>query len=145
MEKANLFQIQDNDKVDIYRQASSQSRMPAHAVEKDWWVVQALDMIFEMPIATQLIFKGGTSLSKGWGLIERFSEDIDLAIDRGYFGFTDISPTRGISKAARKNQKGRTPEPPFVRCSKIIHHKICRYCAFKTGFVSDYRCAPAAI
>lgn len=49
MEKANLFQIQDNDKVDIYRQVSSQSRMPAHAVEKDWWVVQALDMIFEMP------------------------------------------------------------------------------------------------
>ena len=101
MEKTNLYQIQDNDKVDIYRQASSQSRMPAHAVEKDWWVVQALDMIFGMPIAAQLVFKGGTSLSKGWGLIERFSEDIDLAIDRSYFGFNDPLERKEIDKLRR--------------------------------------------
>ncbi|HTF30550.1 MAG TPA: hypothetical protein VK625_16970 [Flavitalea sp.] len=68
MARINLHQIPDSDKADIYRQASAQSRIPPHAVEKDWWVVQTLAMIFSMPIAEQLVFKGGTSLSKGWNL-----------------------------------------------------------------------------
>lgn len=101
MAKINLYQISDNDKADIYRQAGVQSGIPAYAVEKDWWVVQTLDMIFGMPIAAQLVFKGGTSLSKGWGLIERFSEDVDLAIDRGYFGFDGTPERKEIDKLRR--------------------------------------------
>ena len=60
---------------------------PPAAIEKDLWVIIALRAIFNTPVAKYLVFKGGTSLSKGWGIIERFSEDIDLAIDRSYFGF----------------------------------------------------------
>ena len=52
------------------------------AIEKDWWVSVTLKALFQTDCAGSLIFKGGTSLSKGWGLIERFSEDIDLAISR---------------------------------------------------------------
>jgi hypothetical protein len=58
MAKINLYQIPDNDKADIYRQAGTQSGMPAHAVEKDWWVVQKLDIIFAISMAKQLVFKG---------------------------------------------------------------------------------------
>ena len=61
--------------------------MASFAVEKDWWVVQTLAIIFEMELVAHLVFKGGTSLSKAWRLIDRFSEDIDLAIDRTFFGF----------------------------------------------------------
>lgn len=61
--------------------------MAAFAVEKDWWVVQMLSLIFEMDFAQHLVFKGGTSLSKAFKLIDRFSEDVDLAIDRDYLGF----------------------------------------------------------
>jgi predicted nucleotidyltransferase component of viral defense system len=61
--------------------------MNAFAIEKDWWVSRALEIIFQMPIAESLVFKGGTSLSKAWKLINRFSEDIDLAINKEYFGF----------------------------------------------------------
>ena len=50
--------------------------------------MQTLRVAFETEIAKNLVFKGGTSLSKGWNLIKRFSEDIDLAIDREFFGFT---------------------------------------------------------
>jgi len=57
-------------------------------VEKDWWVVQTLRLILEMDVAPNILFKGGTSLSKAWQVIERFSEDIDLAIDRAFLGFT---------------------------------------------------------
>jgi predicted nucleotidyltransferase component of viral defense system len=53
-----------------------------NAVEKDFWVSMVLKAIFSLPCSKGLVFKGGTSLSKGWNLIKRFSEDCDLAIDR---------------------------------------------------------------
>ena len=55
------------------------------AVEKDWWVTLTLKALFSLPCSNYLFFKGGTSLSKGWDLIKRFSEDIDLLISRQYF------------------------------------------------------------
>ncbi|MCF0211143.1 MAG: nucleotidyl transferase AbiEii/AbiGii toxin family protein [Bacteroidales bacterium] len=55
------------------------------AAEKDWWVTSVLYALFHTSIAKFLIFKGGTSLSKGWDLINRFSEDVDVALDRSYF------------------------------------------------------------
>lgn len=55
----------------------------------------ALRVVFSLPFSEHLIFKGGTSLSKGWKLIDRFSEDIDLAIDRSFLGFEgDLSKTQ---------------------------------------------------
>ncbi|MBQ2520440.1 MAG: nucleotidyl transferase AbiEii/AbiGii toxin family protein, partial [Paludibacteraceae bacterium] len=48
---------------------------------------QVLKAIFALPYAEYLSFKGGTSLSKAWNIIERFSEDIDIAISREYLGF----------------------------------------------------------
>lgn len=66
-----------------------------YAVEKDWWVVQSLALIFQMDIGSYLVFKGGTSLSKAWKIIERFSEDIDLALDKKYLGFEgDLSKSQ---------------------------------------------------
>ena len=62
-------------------------KLPFQAVEKDWWVTHSLAVIFSMSCAKSLIFKGGTSLSKAWKIIERFSEDIDLVLDREFLGF----------------------------------------------------------
>lgn len=90
--------ISDQDKAEILKQASNIFPVPAHAIEKDWWVVQTLSIIFSMDIATHLVFKGGTSLSKGWELIERFSEDIDLAIDRKRFGMEGDLSRKEIDK-----------------------------------------------
>ena len=56
-----------------------------NAVEKDWWVTVVLYAVFNMKISNYLLFKGGTSLSKGWNIIDRFSEDIDLALGRDFF------------------------------------------------------------
>jgi len=77
----------DETKSNAYTQIAENIGLSPFAVEKDWWVTQTLAIIFEMEIGNHLIFKGGTSLSKAFNLIERFSEDIDLAIDREYFGF----------------------------------------------------------
>lgn len=53
--------------------------VPASVIEKDYWVTQALRAL-QLAHPGEFIFKGGTSLSKAYGLIERFSEDIDLLV-----------------------------------------------------------------
>lgn len=55
------------------------------AAEKDWWVTAVLYAVFHTSIADYSLFKGGTSLSKGWNIISRFSEDIDIALDRSFY------------------------------------------------------------
>ncbi|MBN2165472.1 MAG: nucleotidyl transferase AbiEii/AbiGii toxin family protein [Marinilabiliaceae bacterium] len=81
------YNVPDEDKRIAYNQVWQKTDIPAFAVEKDWWVVQTLAILFELEIGKHLVFKGGISLSKSWNIIERFSEDIDLAVDRSYFGF----------------------------------------------------------
>jgi len=89
------LQLSDVTRLGIFKETGRQMGLPGIAVEKDWWVVHTLALIFSMDCAPALIFKGGTSLSKGFGLIQRFSEDIDLAIDREYLGFAgDLSRTK---------------------------------------------------
>ncbi len=82
-------------KIDILNQVSNRTGLPAIAIEKDWWVTLTLKASFDLDYSSNVVFKGGTSLSKGWDLIERFSEDIDLALDRKFFGFEgDISKNK---------------------------------------------------
>lgn len=71
----------------------------ATSVEKDFWVCWTLEQLFALPeLKGHLTFKGGTSLSKAWGLIDRFSEDIDLTIGRDALGFGgENSPERAPS------------------------------------------------
>lgn len=81
------FGLNAQEHLDIFTETGSRMGLPAAAIEKDWWVTAALCVVFSLPYANHMVFKGGTSLSKGWNLIERFSEDIDLAIDRTVLGF----------------------------------------------------------
>ena len=71
----------------VLTQAANKTGLPVQAVEKDLWVTVVLQMVFTLPVANHLVFKGGTSLSKVWKVIRRFSEDIDLAIDPSIWGF----------------------------------------------------------
>lgn len=83
----NWLKLDKEKRVDVIKQASILNGLPDYAIEKDWWVSLLLRCIFSLNFAEHLIFKGGTSLSKGWNLIDRFSEDIDLGIDPGFLGF----------------------------------------------------------
>lgn len=82
-----FIKLSKKEKLNIFNQVSEKKGLPSSAVEKDWWVTLALNVIFSLSYSKHIVFKGGTSLSKAWNLIERFSEDIDLAIDRKYLGF----------------------------------------------------------
>jgi Nucleotidyl transferase AbiEii toxin, Type IV TA system len=93
----NWSQLPNSTKINIFRQLSIDTGLSPFAIEKDWWVSRTLETIFAMDIAQQLVFKGGTSLSKAWKLIQRFSEDIDLSIDMDYF----VLPKNNWSKSER--------------------------------------------
>ena len=99
------LKIPEERRIAILNQASNISGLPAIAIEKDWWVTLALKASFELKYSPSIVFKGGTSLSKSWNLIERFSEDIDLAIDRKFFGFDG-----DISKSQIKNLRKKSCE-----------------------------------
>jgi predicted nucleotidyltransferase component of viral defense system len=98
------FQLPDETKIRLFAETSRQIGLPSSsASEKDWWVVHTLATIFSMKCANALIFKGGTSLSKGWNLIQRFSEDIDLGLDREFLGFKGELSKQDIKKLRRKS------------------------------------------
>lgn len=93
------------------RQASGLLRfsLPAAVVEKDFWVSWLLKLLMDLPeTCGRLTFKGGTSLAKGWNLIDRFSEDIDLALDRGLFG--QAPPLGAEDAASNRKRKERIDE-----------------------------------
>lgn len=72
-------------------------------IEKDFWVCWVLRRLFSLPsIAPHLTFKGGTSLSKCYGLIRRFSEDIDITIDRQRLGFSGDRDPENKSREKRE-------------------------------------------
>lgn len=70
------------------QQAQAALNLPAASIEKDFWVCWIMRILFGLPDwGSYLTLKGGTSLSKGWKLIQRFSEDIDIVVDRDFLGF----------------------------------------------------------
>jgi len=132
------FQLPDETKVRLFAETSRQIGLPSSsAVEKDWWIVHTLSTIFSMECANALSFKGGTSLSKGWNIIQRFSEDIDLALDREFLGFSGELSKQDIKKLRRKSfqfitevfteeLKNKFTESGFkdvtVKCREVENH-----------------------
>jgi hypothetical protein len=107
--------------------------LPAAVIEKDFWVCWTLNLLNEIPELTgNITFKGGTSLSKAWGLIERFSEDIDIAINRKVFG---QHPPYGAEDAESNRQRKIRLEELENKSSNFIrefllpslHKKISSY------------------
>ncbi len=82
---------------------SALTMLPNFAIEKDWWVCLVLKAVFKSKYAESIIFKGGTSLSKAYSLIERFSEDVDLVIDRKLLGYDDIKSKTQIKKLRKSS------------------------------------------
>lgn len=97
------FKLSDETKKSIFNEINAKTNLPAAAVEKDWWVVRTLDLIFQMEVGPHTVFKGGTSLSKAWNLIDRFSEDIDLALDYKFLEFEKVENRSQLSKLKKKS------------------------------------------
>lgn len=97
----------------VFEETQARTGLPAPSIEKDFWVCWTLRELFEDHTwGRHLTFKGGTSLAKAWKLIERFSEDIDLVIDREHLGFG------GATLSSNQQKRLKT------ECSRRIHAEL---------------------
>ena len=76
-----FLKLPAGDRREVLAVASAASGRPLHLLDKDIWLVWILDVLFRAPFGDQLVFKGGSSLSKGYQIISRYSEDVDLTYD----------------------------------------------------------------
>lgn len=90
----------------LFGETATRLGLPESLVEKDFWVCWTLKQLFSIgPFSGRLLFKGGTSLSKVFGAINRFSEDIDLAVDYTMLGFTGLRDPRREGLSRTKQQR----------------------------------------
>jgi predicted nucleotidyltransferase component of viral defense system len=113
-----VLQLSQRQRVELFESTALETGMDAVILEKDFWVCWTLKELFGLPgIGEHLIFKGGTSLSKVFKVIERFSEDIDVSIDRGWLGFGGVNePEAGASN----KEKQRRIEALKAACQQKI-------------------------
>lgn len=97
--------LADRDREDVIRETAARRDMHPTPVEKDFWVCWILRSLFGLPeIAPYILFKGGTSLSKAYHAIRRFSEDVDISVDRSVLG---INPEEEFSKLTKSQRDNR--------------------------------------
>jgi predicted nucleotidyltransferase component of viral defense system len=94
--------LSGKDQQEVIQRVQAETGLNGQIIEKDWWVTAVLRALFSLPYSGHCSFKGGTSLSKCWGLINRFSEDADVAIDREYLGFSGTLSKNQISDKLRR-------------------------------------------
>lgn len=103
MEKVALFSSQQRS--ELFSETAARLRTTPAVVEKDFWVTWVLNRLFQEPgLARLLMFKGGTSLSKVYRLINRFSEDIDLILDWRVLTGEDPLAARSKTRQDRLNK-----------------------------------------
>lgn len=102
---AKFDKLKERDRKDVFEAAAGRLGTNAQSIEKDLWVCRVIDALFKgLGNRPKLYFKGGTSLSKGYGLIKRFSEDIDIVVSRAGLGIkaADDPLAAGMTSKKRK-------------------------------------------
>jgi len=97
-----------SDRRDLFQESASRLGMNPAVVEKDFWVCWILKLLFAEPtLKNQMVFKGGSSLSKVFGLIDRFSEDIDLVLDWRLLGYDQAGANDPFHATSSKSKQSR--------------------------------------
>ena len=123
------FALSAEDQMEALAVAAAESGWPAFLLEKDIWVVWALQILgTDQQLLQSLTFKGGTSLSKAHGLIDRFSEDVDLTVNiQHLWPDVDLAPAVNPSQAKRRRKAAdsklkqwvsKIPIPPANRMGR---------------------------
>ena len=126
-----FLNLSATDRREALAVAAAASGRPLHLLDKDVWLVWILEVLFRAPFGEHLVFKGGSSLSKGYQIISRFSEDVDLTYDIRVLapelagpGLDPVPPTRSQEKRWTKEIRTRLPvwinEQVLPRISKAI-------------------------
>ncbi len=120
------FALEPSDERSIYiNQYAATHGIPAYIVEKDFWVCWLLARIFSTPsLGPACVFKGGTSLSKVFGAIERFSEDIDLALSSDSLGWSEEELDEAPSPTKRRKLVKKLDQACAEAVQSRFHHEL---------------------
>ena len=119
--KLKFFNRTPEDQAIIIREAAAKRGVSAVMVEKDFWVSWTLAVLFAHPeFSQQLVFKGGTSLSKVFGVIERFSEDIDLSVSPAFVGIKE----EWVEEADSRNKRSERMKQLEAACIEKVRERF---------------------
>ena len=118
----DIARLPVTDRMDLFSATARRRGLTTEIIEKDFWVCWTLKRLFTLPDPPAgLLFKGGTSLSKVFGIIERFSEDVDLSFNRAELGFSGESdPLNALTGKKRKHGLEALTET----CQRVIREKL---------------------
>ena len=121
MAEDRYLSLAPRERLELLDAASRQSGLAQAILEKDYWLCKTLDVLFALPeLGSHLVFKGGTSLSKVYGLIDRFSEDVDISFHREFLGFgEELDP-----EAAAGKEQSRRIEALQQACRDCIRENL---------------------
>ncbi|MEM7678414.1 MAG: nucleotidyl transferase AbiEii/AbiGii toxin family protein [Myxococcota bacterium] len=114
--KLHFLTLSTDERRLYFEQAAARRDVSPIVMEKDFWVCWVLSLIYASEFAEHLVFKGGTSLSKVYGVIERFSEDIDLSLSPGFLGLPEPRESR--------NQSNRWMSQAEEACAAAVRDRI---------------------
>jgi hypothetical protein len=118
----SFAQLPSDQRRRLCNEAQAKLGLHAVSVEKDFWACWTLRELFQLPEwGAHFTFKGGTSLAKAWKLIERFSEDIDVVIERDFLSF---GGDRGPEHAPSKKQQRARLDALKAECQQRIQHSL---------------------
>ena len=106
----------------LFSEAETETGIRFEIVEKDYWVVWTLERLFSISeLKPHLTFKGGTSLSKVYRVIDRFSEDIDVSIEKDFLGFAN---EKSPENAPSKKQTRAAVEALAAACAGYVQNQL---------------------
>jgi len=119
-----ILKLSPQDRHFLFQVTAKSMGVDPVVIEKDFWVVVILKALFENEAPASFVFKGGTSLSKAFHLIERFSEDVDITIDRKCLGFPlSHDEVSTLSRSARE----RLLKEMQQTCSVFVAKKLMNF------------------
>jgi len=119
--KLQFFERTAEDRATIIREVAARRDISAVMVEKDFWVSWTLVVLFGHPeFSDELVFKGGTSLSKVFGVIERFSEDIDLSVSPDFVGIKE----EWVEEADSRNKRTDRMKQLEAACIEKVRERF---------------------
>lgn len=117
-----VARLSQTDRSALFSETAARMGTTPAVVEKDFWVTWVLDRLFQQPdLARLLMFKGGTSLSKAFGLIERFSEDVDLILDWRVLSGEDPLAARSKSGQDKLNKAINEQAQAYIGGELLAH------------------------
>ncbi len=118
----HLLTLPDERRQVLFDEAGARLGLSAGSVEKDLWACWILRTLFALPASGRhLTFKGGTSLSKGWRLIQRFSDDLDIVLDRDVLGFRG---EQAPEAAPSQKQRAKRLDALRVACQQYVRETL---------------------